>query len=167
MKLAGQVTEKDYVASQWLHLRPRPIFKILLTLLLVLLMWVMGIAIHQWLNGKGWEPAVGWVFGGILYFALILGVVRPYKFRKIYRESKLLHDPFEWEFSDQGLVCKSVKGEARLSWDDFLKWREGKDLILLYQNRALMNILPKRGFESPESLEATLTLIRKKMGKAV
>ncbi len=163
MKCTGQISEQDFVAVQWLHLRLRPVFRVLGLLLLVL--WFSAL-ISKFLQGL--ESPVERVFGfATVYCVLMFGFFIPRKWKKTYREYKLIKEPFEWGFAEDKILSKTERGEAFLEWDVFIKWREGKKFILLYQASNMMNIIPKDGFESEEDLNGAMKLFREKIGKAV
>ncbi|MDF3130304.1 YcxB family protein [Kiritimatiellaeota bacterium B1221] len=163
MKCAGQISEKDYVAAQWLHLRLRPVFRVLGFLLLVL--WVVALC------GKfsqGFENTVDYVFAFITFYMLLLfGFSIPRKWKRIYRNYKLIQAPFEWVFTKERIFSKTAHSEAYVDWDAFIKWRVGKKYVLLYQASNLMNIIPKEGFVSDEDFAAALELFKEKLGKPV
>ncbi len=64
--------------------------------------------------------------------------------RKTYREQKTLHKPVHLSWSEDGVHFSSDFGEARLQWTDFLKARQDRHCILLYESRRLYRLIPTR-----------------------
>jgi len=90
--------------------------------------------------------------GCILYLVIFFFVYFPIKFKRHYRQHKLLKEPMEFDIQDSGIKLSSPSINANLSWDNFIKWKEGEKLFILYQNDALMNILPKHNFNTENDI---------------
>lgn len=84
----------------------------------------------------------------------------PYKAKKIFKQQKSLQIPFVVVVSNEGLHFSNEMGEVKIPWDNFLKWKENKNLFLVYHSDVLFQMLPKRLFGSLEekmSFRNTLT----------
>ncbi|WP_343313882.1 YcxB family protein [Brucella sp. BE17] len=64
--------------------------------------------------------------------------------RKIFKQQKNLHQPYTLNWNDSRLELTSEVGNARFSWNDFLKIREDSQNILLYESENLYRLIPKR-----------------------
>ncbi len=102
----------------------------------------------------------------LAYFAFLFGFIYPRRIRKIFRQQKILHAPHSFNVADEAVFTKSDIGEAKLTWDYFQKWKEGKNLFLLYQSDVMFHIVPKRCFASPEEMAQFRKLLLEKMGSS-
>jgi hypothetical protein len=57
------------------------------------------------------------------------------------------------ELSGEGLSVSNSKGSALIPWNNFLKWAEGKEMVLLYRSYIMFQMLPKRLFASESDLQ--------------
>jgi YcxB-like protein len=64
------------------------------------------------------------------------------------------------------MLIKSTVGEENPTWDYFIKRKEGKNLLTMYQSDALFHIIPKRFFASAEEMSQFRQLLQKKLGPA-
>lgn len=166
MKIDVQLTEEDYVKANYLHLRPRPAVKwagyfLLFWIVVVLVMSVYMAIAHST------EILIPILVGSLLaYLWFAFGFWTPNRCRKTFRQLKMLQMPFSFEFTDGVIITKSECSEAKLTWDHFRKWKEGKDLFTLYQSDRMMQMIPKRVFSSPEEMTQFRELLAKKIGAA-
>ncbi len=78
----------------------------------------------------------------------------PYKCRRAYEQRKDLHRECTFTPSDEGLSFKSVDVEGKKAWSDYLKWKEGKSVFLLYMSDNLYQLVPKRFFATGADIDA-------------
>ena len=152
MKLYVQLSIEDYKNAQWLHLRPKPIIKYIG--IIILLMFIIGFIFtiyDSWIE-KNIDKKLLIFFGCTIYLVLFFFVYFPYKFKKYYKQQKLIKEPMEIDIQDLGIKLSSPSVNANLTWDNFIKWKEGKKLFILYQTDTLMNILPKRNFDTENDI---------------
>lgn len=57
------------------------------------------------------------------------------------------------ELSDQGLSISDQYENALIPWNNFIKWEEGKELILLYRLYMVFQMPPKRLFNKETDLQ--------------
>lgn len=167
MEYKGQISLKNYISAQWLHLRPRPLLRYIGIIVSIFLGFGLACRIINVINGEKPELHFWIIWGVFLSLVVWFFVIRPLRWKKHYKQQKLLKEPFEFTFLEDGIKAKSKTGEGYLEWDTFLKWKEGKHLILLYQSDILMNILPKRDFKSKEEIDQFRSLLIKKIGKPI
>lgn len=167
IRLAGQITQKDYVRAQLLHLRPRPAIAVVGVVIAVIAIGLAAWQVYRWSTGElaaaeamGLPTAVVALMG---YFAVLL----PWRFRKSYRTARALHEPVEMELTDVGLLGRSQYGEARLPWKLFHRFKENQHLFVVYQSDALMHILPKRLLEAPDSVDAVREVLKREIRPAI
>ncbi|SRR5258708_7011992 len=159
-----QLTEDDYVKANFLQMRPRPTFKWAGYFILLLAVIALGFSgfdavVHQ----KQLIPFIC-LAASLAWMAVVFGVTYPKRLKKIFQQQKLLHKPFSFTITDEAILSKAEHGQANLSWDIFRKWKESKELFLLYQSDILFHIVPKRSFASEEDLVQFRKLLIEKIG---
>ncbi len=85
-------------------------------------------------------------FVGVLAGLLVLGLQRlllPSRGKKVYRESAALQTPQILNIDDEGFVLKQEAGVWRSKWSQMVKWDETKNLVAIYPNRVMANLIPK------------------------
>jgi hypothetical protein len=101
-------------------------------------------------------PAAAWVVVIILLSAFVPLMLALYVFvwRRTYAKSPYLHKPLSGSVSRDRFVIEGATGRSDLTWDQFVRIREDKDFLLLYQAPNLFSILPRDFFESDADWEA-------------
>jgi hypothetical protein len=166
MKYQLQIEYADYKAAQRLHMTPRRPFKIILYFLLALFVLACCFAVQKFLKG-GEGQDFGFLVGVTVYLFLMFGVLFPYRWKKNYQQQKLLHMPFQYEFTTDTFCTFTEYGNVALPWKTFHKWREGKTLFLVYQTDRLFHLIPKRIFQCPEDQAQLRGYLTEKIGKPV
>lgn len=88
--------------------------------------------------------------GTILPLFLMAGIIvfmfayMPYRVKKVYEQQKELHYPYTITIDEMGIYTKNKIGEAKRPWSLFVKWREDKNLIMLYHSDVMFSMLTKR-----------------------
>jgi len=166
MNLTIQLTPEDYIKANLVHMRPRPVIKWVGYFMLLLVVIVLGLSIYEAIaHQKSFSDSI-WIIAALAYLAFLFGFLRPRRIRKIFRQQESLHMPYSFTVADDAVLTKSENGEARLAWDYFSKWKEGKDLFLLYQSDVMFHMVPKRCFASPEEMTQFRKLLLEKIGCA-
>ena len=95
--------------------------------------------------------AIGALIGGLVATVIGRYVVAPILARRHYRKYKAIHDEFTVELLDDGVRFTSPSGNAKITWDKMLKWRENDHYILIYLMPRIYHLVPKavasRGFD--------------------
>ena len=166
MKYQIQLAYDDYKAAMRLHLTPRRRFKIMLFPLLCFFALGCLLAVRTFLRGEGGQ-GLYIVAGAAAYFILLFYVLLPYRWKKNYKQQKLLHLPFQHEFTADSLCTVAEYGNSTLPWKEFHKWREGKTLFLVYQSDNMFHMIPKRIFQNLADQEQLRGYLTDKIGKPV
>jgi len=164
MKIKGQFQWTDYLAAQLLHAQPSGSQKIIqyVAYTFVALIFVAVLYLFFRYGGK-----IENVFPIILF---ILAVIFPIFYRKVFmpnqvkksfEQQKGMSLPFEFEFTETGMLTSNKLGNNTLPWEYFTKWKENEDIIILYQSDSVIHMLPKRLFANPEELEVVKSLLEK------
>lgn len=165
MKISGQLTWRDYLESQFLHIKPNRLLRRVWFVLIVLAVLSYGAGMYVMIVdnlGPIWPylwPALI-VAGALLLYLLYLYVFLPRKVRQIYQQHMDMSAPFEIEITPTGLVSSNQYGYANRPWRKFRKWKESKDLLMLYLSDIQFLLIPKR-FITDEQMEA----IRARLGE--
>ena len=154
MFVEGNVKERDYVIAQFLHLRPRPIFTIMGILLLAILIW----AIFKGLSSL-------YLFGAMAYLVLWFFFYIPWRAKETYRQYKALSEPVSMEIRSDGLYFKRQNGEGLVPWSHIVKWRNNKELLLLYPANNVFYMIPDHFFANKEDYMAFIDTVKSHLGK--
>jgi YcxB-like protein len=159
VRFDGQLLWTDFLRSQYLHARPRPWLAVVGAVLLALFVWASYVTISRWMNQIGsWVPLA--VFGGVLLFGVTyFGVVIPINAYRIFRQQKSLNLPFSIEASSEAFCSFNEFGRNTVPWTHFVKWKESRELILLYHSDVLFNLIPKRFFQGKAQLSEFLSFL--------
>ncbi len=165
MEYKGQVSAKDYINAQWLHLRPRKLFLYAGIVISILIGIGLVSTVVDAITGEEMDLILWVIWGAFLYAGIWFFAINPVRWKKQYKQQKLLHEPFEFVFLDNRIQSKSKIGEGLLDWDVFLKWQEGKNTFLLYQSDILMHIIPERFIKTTEQIDEFRNILTIKVGK--
>lgn len=75
------------------------------------------------------------------------------------------HQPMSVEVNEEVIKIKSINFDTIMQWQLYIKAVETKNLFMLYQAKALFNMIPKRAFSSDEQVEEFRELLRTKIEK--
>ena len=166
MKLNIQLTDDDYVKAQYLHMRPRPIFKWTGYFLGALVIATITFSIFLAIVGRGDFAPTIFLGGCLAYIAFLFAFLMPRRVRKTFRQQKALQLPYSYELTDEFFISTAEYGGTKMTWDYFRKWKEGKTIFTVYQSDRIMQIIPKRAFKSEEEMVQFRELLTKKIGVA-
>ena len=161
IEVNGIFQPRDYVRAQYLHIRPRPFYKVLGTLVLALFLWA------AWLSLTSGDFGAFDVLFLVTIVALILNftVYIPWKTRRVYRQQKALQREQSFKFDDAGASISNENGQATMPWSDYLKWKQNDHLILLYLSDCMYHMLPRRMFVDPTAFERLGEILTSKIGQ--
>jgi hypothetical protein len=167
MKLSIEVTEKDYVRAQFLHIRPRLWIKVAGIILLLLFTLALAIVLYQAIFNYECFDIIFFIVIMILsgfYFIWLFFYDFPHKSRKLYQRLKYYINT-EYEIDENVLSSKNSLGNAKLPWDYFGRWRENKHLFILYPVDNLFHVFPKHCFSSEQDINDFRKLLIEKIGQ--
>jgi len=112
-----------------------------------------------------WWPALLAGAGFVLIFELaILGllirVAASYSARVLVRSKPTALEQLTYTFSSGGSSWVGPTGSGTFEWRTFVRIQETKEQFLLYPQRGLANIVPKKSFQSDADVEYFRQLIR-------
>ena len=155
MKISGQLAWIDYLKAQHLHLRPSRMGQIIQYALIGVFIVAVGFMVFAY---PGTDLKWFWAILGYILFVAVLVALYYYVFfprhvRQLFEQSKELAAPMEHEITPTGLITTSAYGCSERPWGIFRKWKEDKDLLMLYITDGQFIMIPKR-FGTPEQLAA-------------
>ncbi|PID77302.1 MAG: hypothetical protein CSB24_02085 [Deltaproteobacteria bacterium] len=152
LKAECKITEKEYIRANILFTKLSKkflIFHVIFDLALLLSTFFLD----------GYMPkliAIGAVVGGLAGHLAVRFLYCPWQTKRQYKIHKSIQEPFIISKLLQGIYFKNNSGESTLKWDDIIKWRENKELLLVYQTDFLYYIIPKRIGDLAESIKNSL-----------
>jgi hypothetical protein len=149
IKARGTIELADHMAAMRLFYRPRKLYRVLLGILIVCFLVA---AIADVLFARTVRGSIPIVVGPLLVW-LLLGVILPRSTRKAFDQQKRFHVPTDFEFSATEFRATNEFGDIRLPLNGFVKWRENRDLAILYMNDRMYQIVPKRFFANADDFE--------------
>ena len=160
MELKGRVVVSDLLAAQWIHVRPRRSLAIAGILLLGVTVFVMAASFVG--HRQSLMDPKAWILPGILaYLAFIAFVWVPRKVRRSYAQRKDFQHEISMVVTSAGIEARTEQGYSVKPWRDYLKWKEGKSVFLLYLSDQLFQIVPKRFFAAGGDIDTFRDLIRR------
>ncbi len=163
MKLKGQLQWTDHLNAQLLHMQPAGRFgRIIPYIALVVtgLCLVGGVILSVVSDEFPIELMIPG-FIGVAVFAFYRYVLLPWRVKKIFFQQKEFGLPFEMEITDTGLIASNEIGNSNRPWTNFTKWKENKDLFLLYHSDVMFSMIPKRLLTDPEQVITLRTLLER------
>jgi len=163
MKIKGQLQWTDYLNAQLLHMQPNGFVRVVRLVTYVFMTLTFIIILVMALFGQlDFHAAYIWpVFLLVVIFPLYRYVFLPNRIKKLFAQQKELSLPFEIEFTETGVSSSNELGYNTRPWTNFIKWKENKDLFMLYHSDILFNMVPKRCFTDPQQIETVRSFLEK------
>ena len=98
-----------------------------------------------------------------VFLLLVQLIVPSLAFARLYRRNSRLFGMRTVTVSDTGIVSDHQLGHTESAWNMYEKFRETRNLFLLYQSADIIGIVPKRVFANPAELEQFRALIASKV----
>ncbi len=158
MEMKGTLSVGDLLAAQWLHIKPRPTYAVVgvvLVVLAVLALW-FSFSLPD-LRGHAW------LLAGPIIVIVAFAVWAPYSSIRNYRQRKSMQRELRSTVSDTGLLGQNENGHMNVPWTDYLKWKEGAKVFLLYVSDDGLHVVPKRFFQSEADVRAFREMLKAKV----
>jgi len=160
--IEGTFTERDLRAAGWTNLRPRRWLAIVGVLIVAAFCWTLWLAFF----GPGFHEPI-WIRWAMLAVAVYLPayflIGFPLRVRRTYRQRKDLQRPCKYLPSEAGLGFETEGAQGTKSWGDFVKWKEGRSVFLLYISDQMFQVVPKHFFPSADEVDAFRNLVTAKV----
>lgn len=163
--IKGNFNANDLISAHWVHLRPRRSLAVVGVILFALMLWALAISLRPPVS---YELGVGrWILPGSLVYGMVwFGALVPYRARRTFRQRKDLQRETAFVASEAGLAASNEYAQGSKPWADFLKWKEGKHVFLLYLSDGMYQIVPKRFFSSDSDMDEFRRLLGKYVPRA-
>lgn len=160
MNIEFQITRDEYVSAGLLNGEVRGRVRILHRLIDAVLIVAALVLLHfgAYVISAG---LIGAAIGANLIPYLFRFLFVPWYLKRHYRKYPLIHKPLSISVVDEGIKFKSSGGEGLVLWHEIHKWREGKDMVLVYPAPRIYYLIPKRAAELTPLLEALSTNVGK------
>jgi hypothetical protein len=93
---------------------------------------------------------------------LIRYVLLPIQVKNIFRAQKEWNSPFEYEFTETHLMLNTLYNRNSFPFTEIVKWKENKQVCLLYYTFNCFYVIPKRFFTDPQQIDTLRSYIPKK-----
>lgn len=70
--------------------------------------------------------------------------------RRNYKSNGRINEPVTYELNEEHIELTGESFNSKLTWDKVYSVTENKDWVLIWQNRQVANVLPKRDFNDDE-----------------
>lgn len=87
-------------------------------------------------------------------------ILIPFQLAWVFKQQKDLSAPFEIELTDEEFQFRNEFGKNRTRWENFVKWKENGELLLLYRSERAFHLLPKRLLQSENAIDYVLGKLR-------
>lgn len=155
--VSGTLSQADFLAAQRLHRSSINRW----SLLALLIMLGMGGLLLTLQSGRMLAPLLlGGGIGGLIGMGLLNLLILPRRVARLHRQMKALADATTTHWDEDHLEARSAKGYSSMKWVDFVRFRENKQLFLLYVADNLFYIFPKRWFSDAAQMESFRQLAR-------
>ena len=159
LEMKGVIDASDYVRAQYLHLRPRLIYKILGFLVLAAFVWAAWLSLTV-----GDLDVMDFVFIALpILLILNFAVYLPWKTRRLYKQQKSLQGELTFSFDEDGVTVQSENGSWRTAWTDYVRWKKNDQLVLLYLSDCMYHMIPKRFSTEAGDFDTLCELVGQKL----
>ena len=140
-----------------LNVKPRPVFAVLGSLML------MGALVVCVVSLRAKEPS--YLLPSLLvYLALYAFVYVPWNVRRLASQNPLKGLSSRCEVTDAGLTFSSERGQLRMLWTDFRRWRCNAKVTLLYATDSSLFPFPAHYFTTNGTYLEFRALVAKHLG---
>jgi Na+/melibiose symporter-like transporter len=165
LQLKAQLTADDYAEAQRLHSG----FRVHLILgTIIVLMTVLAICLSGHADELGtWSLAVCFWVVWLVVFSVRWPRSMARRAAKTFAQQKSLQLPYDIEIKDTELTTRSAdRGEWKVPWADFHKWKADQNLVLVYPSDRLYHMCPRRWFPSDDDYFGFQDLLKRTIGPA-
>ena len=162
MEIKGAPHPDDYVAAYWLHIKPRRSYAIVGCLLIALSLGVTWYLFFGATKQQSYWPGLA-ILGGLVYFFLFFFVYMPFHLKRQHRQRKDAHKEFTITVTESSVNVQFENGHYNKLWADYLKWKEGGSMFLLYHSDSVYMVVLKRFFSSGTDIDTFRNLLTEKV----
>ncbi|MEO0469149.1 MAG: YcxB family protein [Bacteroidota bacterium] len=128
-------------------LKQNKLLRIMGIVFAALMMFILG----QWLFSEtGTKDFPFQVMIPMVVFVSLFFIFIPMMSRRNFKNNPSLQGEILYTFTDEQVEMTGPHFESRMDWDKYMKVEETKEMFLLFQSKALANLIPKRDLTSEE-----------------
>jgi hypothetical protein len=166
--LEFEYTSKDYLEASRTHARRRRFTDILWYFIVSMFVFLAGFTVIDalWLDTRPINLTLTQV-GGYLLVAFFLFLWSPFFFRLMVRKrwkmQPQLLKKISYEINPDMVRVVTETSTGEMKWASFTRFVESKNVFLLYPNKLVFHIIPKRAFASTSDMESFRDLATSKI----
>lgn len=151
--ISGIISVDDYLAAQRLHTRHqlRRALLVLTVALLVGLVLVLSLPSKATVFGA---MLIGGGGGGLIGLGITRAWILPRKVRRLHAQQATLRHVITYAWDETEIEVSWAGGRSRHPWTDYVRCRENAQLLLLYHNDLLFELVPMSWFADDAQREA-------------
>ncbi|WP_420009240.1 YcxB family protein [Xanthomonas sacchari] len=165
MTISGNITLQDYLIAQRLHQR-RAVRRVLLAMAALLL---SGLTLFAFARHGSGMAMLGVVLaaaggGGLIGQTIQSAWTMPRKVRRLYAQQAALRHRLTLRWDAAGLEITWADGRVQRPWGDYVRYRENPQVLMLYQNDILFDLVPTSWFADAAQRDAFRQLVAAQVG---
>ncbi len=130
-----------------------------LAIMLVIMLLEKRIVDGQWADS---ELKLGLLLGLPIFLFLVVPMLTYLRTKKYFEKNPSLSELTTFYFEPKRIEVVTLESHTTLTWRRIYKIREFKHYILIYQNRHIVYVVPKKSFDSLEDMQKVKDMIRTK-----
>ncbi|AFM04179.1 hypothetical protein Fleli_1780 [Bernardetia litoralis DSM 6794] len=152
---------KEYLRLNFsLLLRSKMVWlSIFLATMLVIMLLEKRIIDGEWADS---ELKLGLLLSLMVFLFLVLPILTYRRTKNYFEKNPSLSELTTFYFEAQRIEVVTLESHTTLTWKRIYKIREFKHYLLIYQNRHIVYVVPKKAFDSASDMETVKNMIRTK-----
>jgi len=99
-------------------------------------------------------------FAIALFFIIYPRAAMFYRSRRLLKQSPMWQGRVLYDFDDEGFTYRGPRASSLITWKAVVKWKESRNLFLIYASPNSASVLPKRFLRVPADADALRELLR-------
>lgn len=132
---------------------------IFLATMLVVMLLEKRIVDGEWADS---ELKLGLLLSLMVFLFLVLPLLTYLRTKNYFEKNPSLSELTTFYFEAQRIEVVTLESHTTLTWKRIYKIREFKHYLLIYQNRHIAYVVPKKSFDSVSDMETVKKMIRTK-----
>jgi hypothetical protein len=140
IKLITKLTQNDFIKVS-LHILYR---KFIIKFFTGIWLFSLLVSIPTLLTSPIGDTWIQFIFPFFLVFGIPIFTFLSAKSN--YKSNKRISETITYEFNDETIIITGESFDAKLTWDKIYSVTENKTWILIWQNKQVANVIPKKDF---------------------
>lgn len=132
---------------------------IFLATMLVIMLLEKRLTDGRWADS---EVKLALLFSLTVFLFLVLPILTYLRTKSYFEKNPLLSELTTFYFESERIEVVTSESHTTLTWRRIYKIREFKHYLLIYQNRHIAYVVPKKSFATPAEMEEVKEMIRTK-----